>query len=124
MGEVYWARDTRLKRHVARKVLPAAFAADPDRLARFQREAELLASLNHPGIAAIYGTESAATGTALVLELVWRARWPSSRAATSIPKVRTPHRGKAQRSPVGTTLEAAGPRESAGAPRQLTGAWR
>jgi serine/threonine protein kinase len=55
MGEVYRARDTRLKREVAIKVLPAAFAGDADRLARFQREAETLASLNHPNIAAIHG---------------------------------------------------------------------
>jgi Protein kinase domain len=57
MGEVYRARDTRLKRDVAIKVLPDGFATDPDRLARFQREAELLASLNHPNIASIYGLE-------------------------------------------------------------------
>src|SRR5262245_60246232 len=57
MGEVYRARDTRLKRDVAIKVLPDSFATDPDRLARFQREAELLASLNHPNIASIYGIE-------------------------------------------------------------------
>ena len=57
MGEVYRATDTRLKRQVAVKILPAALAADPDRLARFQREAEVLASLNHPHIAAIYGLE-------------------------------------------------------------------
>jgi serine/threonine protein kinase len=57
MGEVYRATDTRLKRQVALKVLPSAFTADPERLARFQREAELLASLNHPNIAAIYGLE-------------------------------------------------------------------
>jgi serine/threonine protein kinase len=57
MGEVYRARDTRLKREVALKILPASFATDPDRLARFQREAEVLASLNHPNIAAIYGVE-------------------------------------------------------------------
>jgi len=66
MGEVYRARDTRLQRDVAIKVLPEAFAADPDRLARFEREAQLLASLNHPHIAAIYGLEE----RALVLELV------------------------------------------------------
>ena len=66
MGEVYRARDTQLKREVAIKVLPAAFSQDPDRLARFQREAELLATLNHPNIAAIYGLEDGA----LVLELV------------------------------------------------------
>jgi serine/threonine protein kinase len=55
MGEVYRARDTRLNRDVALKVLPQTFAADPYRMARFQREAQLLASLNHPKIAAIYG---------------------------------------------------------------------
>jgi eukaryotic-like serine/threonine-protein kinase len=70
MGEVYRATDTRLKRQVAVKILPAALAADPDRLARFQREAELLASLNHPHIAAIYGLENAAGVNALVMELV------------------------------------------------------
>jgi Tol biopolymer transport system component len=70
MGEVYRATDTRLKRQVAIKILPPALAADPDRLARFQREAEVLASLNHPHIAAIYGLEDAAGGKALVMELV------------------------------------------------------
>ena len=57
MGEVYRATDTNLKREVAIKVLPASVAADADRLARFQREAEVLAALNHPNIAAIYGLE-------------------------------------------------------------------
>jgi serine/threonine protein kinase len=57
MGEVYRARDTRLKREVALKVLPAGFSQDPDRLARFQREAELLEMLNHPNIAHIHGLE-------------------------------------------------------------------
>jgi eukaryotic-like serine/threonine-protein kinase len=66
MGEVYRARDTKLKREVALKVLPDGFARDPDRMARFQREAEVLASLNHPNIAAIYGVEE----RALVMELV------------------------------------------------------
>ena len=60
MGEVYRATDSRLKRQVAIKILPAALATDPDRLARFQREAEVLASLNHPHIAAVYGLEDAA----------------------------------------------------------------
>ena len=70
MGQVYQATDTKLNRQVALKVLPEAFATDPDRLARFQREAQVLASLNHPGIAAIYGIEEAEGTRALVLELV------------------------------------------------------
>ena len=70
MGEVYRARDTRLKREVAIKVLPDAFANDPDRLARFQREAELLATLNHPNIAAVYGLEHEGDTRAIVMELV------------------------------------------------------
>jgi eukaryotic-like serine/threonine-protein kinase len=70
MGEVYRARDTRLKRDVALKLLPETFAADPERLARFQREAEVLASLNHPHIAQIYGVEETDSTRALVMELV------------------------------------------------------
>ena len=70
MGEVYRATDTNLKRAVAIKVLPDALASDDERLARFQREAEVLASLNHPNIAAIYGLERSADRTALVMELV------------------------------------------------------
>src|SRR5215813_1968201 len=70
MGEVYRARDTRLDRDVAIKILPGAFAADAERVARFQREARVLASLNHPHIAAIYGLENADRVTALVMELV------------------------------------------------------
>jgi serine/threonine-protein kinase len=70
MGEVFRARDTRLGREVAIKVLPAAFAGDADRMARFQREAHLLASLNHPGIATLHGLEEADSVRALVMELV------------------------------------------------------
>ena len=70
MGEVYRATDTKLKREVAIKVLPETLASDSERLARFQREAEVLASLNHPNIAAIYGLEDAGTTKALVMELV------------------------------------------------------
>src|SRR5262249_33971042 len=70
MGEVYRARDTKLKRDVAIKVLPAEFANDADRLARAQREAEVLASLNHPNIAQIYGQEDAGGTPCLVLEFV------------------------------------------------------
>ena len=66
MGVVYRAHDERLGRDVAIKVLPAAFADDPERLARFTREAQTLASLNHPNIAAIYGIEQ----SAIVMELV------------------------------------------------------
>ena len=70
MGEVYRAHDTKLDRDVALKVLPDLFANDPERLARFQREAKVLASLNHPNIASIYGLEEADGVRALVLELV------------------------------------------------------
>ena len=63
MGQVYQATDSKLNRQVALKILPEAFAADPDRLARFQREAQVLASLNHPNIAAIYGLEEADPST-------------------------------------------------------------
>ena len=70
MGEVYRARDTKLGRDVAIKILPKLFTSDPDRLARFEREARVLASLNHPHIGAIYGLEDADGGRALVLELV------------------------------------------------------
>ena len=59
MGEVYRARDTRLHRDVALKILPDVFALDPDRLARLEREAQVLAALNHPNVAAIYGFEQA-----------------------------------------------------------------
>ena len=70
MGQVWQATDTQLNRQVALKILPDAFAADPDRLARFTREAQILASLNHPNIAAIYGIEEVEGTRALVLELV------------------------------------------------------
>jgi len=70
MGEVYRAHDSRLNRDVAIKILPAALAIDPDRRARFEREARVLAALNHPNIAAIYGVEDAGSTPALVMELV------------------------------------------------------
>ena len=70
MGEVYRARDAKLGRDVAIKILPRIFTSDPDRLARFEREARLLASLNHPNIGAIYGLEDVDGIPALVLELV------------------------------------------------------
>ena len=70
MGEVYRARDTKLNRDVALKILPEAFVTDPDRLARFRREAQVLASLNHPNIGHIYGFEDSGATHALVLELI------------------------------------------------------
>ena len=70
MGEVYRATDTRLNRDVAIKVLPEALARDPERMARFEREAKILASLNHPNIASIYGLEESNGSRALVMELV------------------------------------------------------
>jgi serine/threonine protein kinase len=70
MGEVYRAHDSRLKREVALKVLPDVFAQDGDRMARFQREAHVLASLNHPNVAATYGLEESNRVHALVMELV------------------------------------------------------
>ena len=93
MGEVYRGRDGRLRREVAIKILPEAFARDPERLARFEREARMLALLNHPGIAAIYGFEQVEGVPFLVLEYVpgqilkvlWRSRrlW---RSPTRLPR--------------------------------------
>ena len=70
MGQVYRARDTKLNRDVALKILPDSFADDPDRLARITREAQTLASLNHPNIAQIHGLEESGGGRALIMELV------------------------------------------------------
>src|SRR5918994_4122896 len=70
MGEVYRARDTRLDRIVAIKILPELFAVDPERLSRFEREAKTLASLNHPNVAQIFGTEQSGKIHALAMEFV------------------------------------------------------
>src|SRR4051794_4570478 len=70
MGEVYRGKDTKLDREVAIKVLPVSLARDPERLARFEREAKVLASLNHPNIATIYGLEESPEGKAIAMELV------------------------------------------------------
>ena len=85
MGEVYRATDTNLKRQVAIKILPAAMVSDAERLARFQREAEVLAALNHPNIAAIYGFERANGTSALVMELVEGQTLAERIAQSSIP---------------------------------------
>ena len=87
MGRVYRAKDSRLKRDVALKILPDVFASDPDRVARFQREAELLATLNHPNIAGIYGLEQADGTRALVLELVEGPTLADRIAQGSIPLI-------------------------------------
>src|SRR4029079_9628914 len=70
MGEVYRAHDTNLRRDVAIKILPDLLAADPDQVARFAREAQVLAALNHPHIASVYGLERSGPVTAIVMELV------------------------------------------------------
>ena len=88
MGEVYRARDTKLNRIVALKVLPERFALDPDRSARFTREAHLLATLNHPNIGAIYGLQESDGGQALVLELVEGETLAEQVARGSLPLAR------------------------------------
>ena len=85
MGEVYRARDTKLERDVAIKILPFNFVSDPDRLARFEREARMLAALNHPHIGAIYGLEEYAGNPALVLELVEGPTLADRLESASIP---------------------------------------
>ena len=86
MGEVYRARDTRLGREVALKILPDVFARDPDRLARFEREARALGSLNHPNIAQIHGIEESGGVRALVLKA---ARRPSCIEGEYIDRIRS-----------------------------------
>ncbi len=86
MGQVWQATDTQLGREVALKILPDAFASDPHRLARFTREAQILASLNHPNIAAIHGIEEAEGTRALVLELVEGPTLADRIAQGPIPK--------------------------------------
>src|SRR5216683_1201679 len=85
MGEVYRARDEKLNREVAIKVLPEAFAQDEERVSRFEREAQVLASLNHPNIAAIYGLEESDGIRALVMELVEGPTLAERIAASPLP---------------------------------------
>src|SRR6266513_144166 len=85
MGEIYRASDTKLNRGVAIKILPEAFAQDSDRLARFRREAQVLASLNHPNIASVYGLEDSNGFMALAMELVEGPTLADRLAAGSIP---------------------------------------
>ena len=98
MGQVFRARDTKLNRDVALKVLPESFANDADRLARFTREAQTLASLNHPHIAAIYGLEESEGITALVMELVEGDDLSDRIAKGAIPiEERCPSRSRSRR---------------------------
>src|SRR5215468_798879 len=92
MGEVYRARDKRLGRDVALKVLPEAFARDAERMVRFEREAKVLASLNHPNIAVLYGLEESNGIRALVMELV-EGPTLAERMGKADPLSRTPSRG-------------------------------
>jgi eukaryotic-like serine/threonine-protein kinase len=85
MGEVYRARDTKLARDVAIRILPGVFASDPERVARFEREARALATLNHPHIAQIYGVEAQNGTRALVMELVDGATLAERLARGAIP---------------------------------------
>ena len=85
MGEVYRARDAKLNREVALKVLPEMLAADPDRLARFRREAQVLGALNHPNIAHIHGFEDTSDAHAIVMELVEGLTLADRIAQGSIP---------------------------------------
>src|SRR6266853_6549443 len=86
MGEVYRARDNTLKREVALKVLPASFLRDPERMARFQREAEVLASLDHPNVGPIYGIVESEGSRALVLALVEGPTLADHIAAGPLPR--------------------------------------
>ena len=110
VGEVYRARDTRLKREVALKILSASFAADPDRLARFQREAEVLASLNHPNIAAIHGVEDSGSVAALVLELVEGETLGTGSRADPFARSRRDDIAKADGGGAGSAAKAGGER--------------
>ena len=96
MGEVYRARDTRLDREVAIKVLPEVLARDPERLARFEREAKTLASLNHPNIAQIYGLEETGDTRALVMELIPGGAGSARPSGSYGHWLRTPNCGRAR----------------------------
>lgn len=130
-GEVYRARDTKLNREVALKVLPEAFASDPQRMARFEREAQVLASLNHPNIASIYGLEDSGSRRALVMELVEGPTLGErlSAAASSPPgsskskavggETDAATRGRTGADAVGAGLKRAAPDDALGIARQI-----
>jgi serine/threonine protein kinase len=107
MGEVYRARDPKLQRDVAIKILPQMFEADADRLARFEREAQILAALNHPNIAQIYGLEQTGAAPALVMELV------DGRTLAELMKTRGPGSGRARSVEAGLSGQPAVPLDPA-----------
>ncbi|MGH9589341.1 MAG: serine/threonine-protein kinase, partial [Terracidiphilus sp.] len=113
MGEVYRALDTRLNREVAIKVLPRAFAEDPLRMARFEREAQLLASLNHPKIAAIYGLEESGATRALVMELVEGPTLAERIGRAPVSARASAHQGAASASPAQAAAAGSGAKPSA-----------
>jgi serine/threonine protein kinase len=116
MGVVYVARDTRLDRPVAIKAVPEHLATDPDRLARFQREAKVLASLNHPNIAAIHGLEDADRRPYLILEYVEGETLTDRLARGAIPVDETLPIGRGSEHPPGRDA-ADGPARAALVPR-------
>jgi eukaryotic-like serine/threonine-protein kinase len=126
MGEVYRAHDTALRRDVAIKILPAQWSTDPERLQRFELEAQLLAALNHPHIGAIYGLESAAGQRALVLELIegpTLADLIGVHSSTEAESQRsTPREGEAGSSRGGSATRALKPKEALAIARQIADA--
>jgi eukaryotic-like serine/threonine-protein kinase len=126
MGEVYRAHDTALRRDVAIKILPSQWIADPERLQRFELEAQLLAALNHPNIGAIYGLESAAGQRALVLELVEGPTLADVIAAPPSPEAEShrsrPWQGEAGPSRGGVVPRALKPKEALAIARQIADA--
>ena len=114
MGDVYRAHDTKLGRDVALKILPESVVHDPDRVARFRREAQVLASLNHPHIAAIYGLEEANGSQFLVLELVEGETLAEKLASGS--GLQAPDMALQRDSGSGPKSEARSPKRTAGLP--------
>ena len=110
MGEVYRARDTQLQRDVALKLLPDVFASDPERLARFQREAQVLAALNHPNIAQIYGLEGAGASRCIVMELARNCETDCRSAGSRARERHHPPRSKTRQRQDHTRWESQSPR--------------
>jgi eukaryotic-like serine/threonine-protein kinase len=118
MGEVYRARDTKLGRDVALKVLPESLARDPERIARFEREAHVLASLNHPNIATVYGFEAGAIGMELVEgpTLAERIGGLTMALNEALPMAERIIRRTARNAPRKTSIDPQKPGQNAGTP--------